>query len=153
MFLREFLEITLQYDPGIYQSRRGNLRQTSFHLQQKTLPQISCPHSCRIKPLHDTQQGFNLLLIHLDPSPKSEIIHDILHVPAQITIIIYITNDVLADLTIHLSQVLRPQLFHQILPKRNPPGKHELPCIIILRGIRCCQLIVRNIILITDIII
>ena len=153
MFLREFLEITLQYDPGIYQSRRGSLRQASFHLQQQTLPQISRSYSCRIETLHDTQQGFNFLIVHLDPRPKSEIIHDILHVPTQITIIIYITNDILADLTIHLSQVLRPQLFHQILPERNPPGKHELPCIIILRGIRCCQLIVRNIILITDIII
>ena len=153
MLFRELLEIILQYDLGIHQSRRGHLRQTSFHLQQKTLPQIPRPHSRRIKLLHDMQQGLDLLFIHLDTGPKSEIIHDILHVPAQITIIIYITNDVLADLTIHLSQVLRPQLFHQILPKRNPPGKHELPCIIILRGIRCCQLIVRNIILITDIII
>ena len=153
MFLRELLEITLQYDPGIYQSRRGSLRQASFHLQQQAFPQISRSHSCRIETLHDTQQRFNLLIVHLDPGPKSEIIHDILHVPTQITIIINITNDILADLPVHLTQVLRSQLFHQILPERNSPGKHELPCIIILRGIRCCQLIVRNIILITDIII
>ena len=69
MFLRELLEITLQYDPGIYQSRRGSLRQASFHLQQQAFPQISRSHSCRIETLHDTQQGFNLLIVHLDPRP------------------------------------------------------------------------------------
>ena len=153
MFLREFLEITLQYDPGIYQSRRGNLRQTSFHLQQKALPQISRPHSRRIKLLHDMQQGLDLLFIHLDTGSKSEIIHDILHVPAQITIIIYIANNVLANLSILLLQVLRPQLLLQILPERYPTGKHELPRVIIIRSVRSRQLIIRNIILVTDIII
>ena len=147
MLVRKLLEIICQ-DSLRIDDLRCLLQ--PFELDEQAFAQVSGAYSRRVELLNDMQHVQHFFAGRRDVHPESQVIHDTVNVPAQVSVIVQASDYERRHVMLLFAQIPETQLVHKALRKTLLDGKSVVLRFLVLAVIVYMQLVFRYGIVILD---